>query len=126
MDLTTGWDFTKEEDRNKAEEYIDKEKPLVLIGSPPCTAFSKLQALIPDSERKERQLAEGIQHMKCMCRLYRKQVEGCGLFLHENPAGATSWALPCVERMAREAGVHVVKADQCMFGLKIWGIRDFR
>ena len=40
MDLTTGWDFNKEEDRVKAEERLEKQKPLVLIGSPPCVAFS--------------------------------------------------------------------------------------
>ena len=58
MDLTTGWDFNKEEDRVKAEERLDQQKPLVLIGSPPCVAFSQLQTLIPDSDRKRRQLAE--------------------------------------------------------------------
>ena len=35
MDLTTGWDFNIPEHRRKAEEYVDQEKPLVLIGSPP-------------------------------------------------------------------------------------------
>ena len=40
MDLTTGWDFTLEADRKRAEDYVDREKPLVLIGSPPCVAFS--------------------------------------------------------------------------------------
>ncbi|MDA8583969.1 hypothetical protein N9L68_07030 [bacterium] len=35
MDLTTGWGFTNEEDRNSAEACVDKEKPLVLIGSLP-------------------------------------------------------------------------------------------
>ena len=35
MDLTTGWDFTKAEDRRRAEEYVDDNEPLVLIGSPP-------------------------------------------------------------------------------------------
>ena len=59
MDLTTGWDFNREEDRVKAEERVDAQKPLVLIGSPPCVAFSQLQTLIPDSERKKRQLADG-------------------------------------------------------------------
>ena len=59
MDLTTGWDFNKEEDRVKAEERLDQQKPLVLIGSPPCVAFSQLQTLIPDSDRKRRQLADG-------------------------------------------------------------------
>ena len=38
-------------------------------------AFSQLQALIPDSERKAKQVAEGIRHMECMSKLYRKQVE---------------------------------------------------
>ena len=56
MDLTTGWDFNLASHRAKAEEYVDKEKPLVLIGSPPCVAFSQLQSLIPDSDRKARQL----------------------------------------------------------------------
>ena len=73
MGLTTGWGFTREVDRREAEGYIDKENPLVLIGSPPCTAFSQLQALIPDSERKAKQLAECIQHMQFMCRLYRSR-----------------------------------------------------
>ena len=43
------------------------------------------------------------------------------MFVHENPAHAKSWALPCIRRMAREAGVQIVEADQCMFGLKTWG-----
>ena len=56
MDLTTGWDFNLASHRAKAEAYVDKEKPLVLIGSPPCVAFSQLQSLIPDSDRKAKQL----------------------------------------------------------------------
>ena len=27
MDLTTGWDFNRKEDRDKAEEYVDKANP---------------------------------------------------------------------------------------------------
>ena len=42
-------------------------------------------------------------------------------FLHENPAHAKSWALPCIRKLMRNQGVHVVEADQCMFGLKTWG-----
>ena len=48
MDLTTGWDFNIPEHRRKEEEYIDREKQLVLIGSPPCVAFSPLQTLNPE------------------------------------------------------------------------------
>ena len=121
MDLTTGWDFTRDEDCRRAEEYVDREQPLVLIGSPPCVAFSQLQSLIPDSERKAKQLAEGIKHMEFMAKLYKKQVDGGRIFLHENPAHAKSWALPCIKKLMREMGVFVVEADQCMFGLKTWG-----
>ena len=66
MDLTTGWDFTIAEHRHRAEIYVDQRKPLVLIGSPPCVAFSQLQTMIPDSERKACQLKEGLQHMEFM------------------------------------------------------------
>ena len=112
MDLTTGWDFNIPEHRRKAEEYIDKVKPLVLIGSPPCVAFSQLQTLIPDSQRKANQLAEGIRHMEFMIRLYRKQIEAGRVFIHENPAHAKSWALPCIKKMMRELGVDVIETDQ--------------
>lgn len=63
MDITTGWDISMEEHRQRADKYVDEEKPLVLIGSPPCVAFSQLQTLIPGSENKRQQLAEGARHM---------------------------------------------------------------
>ena len=69
MDLTTGWDFTKAEDRRRAEAYVDEHEPLVLIGSPPCVAFSQLQSFVEDSPRKAKQLEEGIQHMQFMVKL---------------------------------------------------------
>ena len=116
MDLTTGWDFNLESHRRKAEAYVDEQKPLMLIGSPPCVAFSQLQALIPDSQRKARQLAEGIRHMEFVAKLYKKQIEAGRLFLHEQPAHARSWALPCIRKILRESGVEVAEADQCMYG----------
>ena len=45
MDLRTGWDFTKAEDRERCRQYVRRTRPLVLIGSPPCTMFSRLQNL---------------------------------------------------------------------------------
>ncbi len=42
MDLTTGWGFSIEEDRVAAENYTVEKKPLLLVGSPLCTMFSKL------------------------------------------------------------------------------------
>lgn len=47
MGLDEGLGLQKEIPREKAEVYIDKEKQLVLKGSPPCTPFSQLQSLNP-------------------------------------------------------------------------------
>ena len=43
------------------------------------------------------------------------------MFLHEHPANATSWGLGEIKRLARESGVEIYEADQCMFGLMTWG-----
>ena len=45
MDLISGWDFNKAEDRNHDWAHILRDKPLFIIGSPPCTSLSVLQAL---------------------------------------------------------------------------------
>ena len=113
--------FKKAEDRNRAEEYIDKEDPLVLIGSLPCVSFSQLQSLVEDSPRKAQQLEEGIQHIQFMVKLDKQQVDAGRIFVHENVAHAKSWALLFIRRMAGDAGVHIVETDQCMFGLRAWG-----
>ena len=43
MDLTTGWDFRRQDHKDKAWEYVDRCKPKLLIGSPMCSAFSTTQ-----------------------------------------------------------------------------------
>ena len=45
LDLITGWNFDKKEDRDLAEKYVRDYKPLFVIGSPMCTMFSTLQNL---------------------------------------------------------------------------------
>ena len=45
MDLTNGYDFTIEADRQRAWEHVTKDELYCVIGSPPCTMFSMLQEL---------------------------------------------------------------------------------
>ena len=45
MDIKNGYDFDKAEDRDRCWEVIKRDKPLLVIGSPPCTLFSRLQEL---------------------------------------------------------------------------------
>ena len=98
MDLLTGWDFNKRADRKRAQEYIAKYRPKLIIGSPSCTAFSQLQNLNPDSGERQRKWREGCRHLKFVIELYKQQIEAGRWFLHEHPAGATSWGMGEVRR----------------------------
>ena len=59
--------------------------------------------------------------MEFVVKLYRKQLDAGRIFIHENPAHATSWALPVIRKMMAEVSVDVVETGQCIFGLKTWG-----
>ena len=123
MDLTRGWDFSRECDRQKAREYLETHKTRLLIGSPMCTMFSQLQNLSAWNEHKEARWREDVRHMEFVIQLYRQQMDAGRLFLHEHPAQATSWTLDKVVNLGAVAGVYIVTSDQCMFGLTTHGLR---
>ena len=45
FDLKTGYDLSDEEMQALVMNKIDKSRPALVIGSPPCTMFSRLQLL---------------------------------------------------------------------------------
>ena len=74
MDSTTGFDFTKEADRQLAWKRVKEETPFVLIGSPPCTYFSMLQELNIATgwmENFEAEREKAKRHVTFCCCLYR-------------------------------------------------------
>ena len=64
MGLTTGCDFDKESDKRKADGYVEKNEPLLVIGSPTCTPYSKPQSLNPDIPESRREWEVGVNHMR--------------------------------------------------------------
>ena len=54
-----------------------------------------------------------------MCSLYLEQLDGNRYFLHEHPRHATSWSLPCMERLLAVPSVQLVYGDQCQFGAEV-------
>ncbi len=62
-----------------------------------------------------------MEHVNFVLKLYRRQVQEGRVFLHEHSAHAKSWMLKQVQKLAREEGVMIVEADQCMYGLKTRG-----
>ena len=113
------WDFDVEAKRQKAEQKVRDEKPMVLIGSPMCTAFCRWQALNNlkrDGHVVEEELRRAKMHLDFVVHLYRIQIEGGRLFLHEHPASATSWRHDTVEQIMQLPGVHRIIGDQCQYG----------
>ena len=45
FDLRTGWDLSTDNGRNECWKQLHLELPELVIGSPPCRAFSTLMAL---------------------------------------------------------------------------------
>ena len=90
------WDFTKPDCRERAMSLVTKSKPFMLIGSPPCTAFSQLQRINNKKRPAEvvaKEVAEGRMHCKFAMKLYDAQAREGRYFLHEHPHTAASWAL---------------------------------
>ena len=115
------WDFRLESDRRKARARIAREKPFLVVGSPPCTLFSVLQALNRgrvDGAVRDRLLAEARVLLGFAVEIYEMQLRAGRHFLHEHPASASSWSDPRVVRLLQDPRVGVVTGDQCRYGLK--------
>ena len=95
MDLTgcdddgQTWDFNVPEKRDRAERLLEAQRPVLLIGTPMCTAFSNIQNLNKgkrDPKAIEAEIEKARMHPKWCCRLYRKQHERGAYFLREHSA----------------------------------------
>ena len=122
QDPRTGeaWDLSLKSVQERVRKMVRQDKPLFLIGSPPCTAFSTLQNLSehkrdPKVVAAEREAAE--QHLKFCMSLYMLQVKEGRCFIHEHPAYATSWAVKEVVQLLAEERVDVAEVDMCCYGM---------
>ena len=126
FDLQNGWDLSDPVKQAEVINIISKDKPTVVIGSPPCTLMSTLQTLNihryrHDAEwmaRFNKELEKAKEHVRFCCRVYHMQLRGGRYFLHEHPWAARSWKINGIVELAEDPRVSVTKADQCMFGLK--------
>ena len=61
MDIKNGYDFDLAADRARCWETIKREEPLPVIGSPPCTLFSRLRELNKFMYPQQREVDEGVR-----------------------------------------------------------------
>ena len=113
MDIKNGYDFDLAEDRRRAWQSIKHDKPKLIIGSPPCTFFSRLQELnkhmYKDNATWMAKFRAGLEQAKRYVRfcisIYRHQLATGNYFLHEHPWLATSWMMPEMEALLKMEGV---------------------
>ena len=125
LDLTTNdadgaaWDFDNLEMRQRALDRVRREKPLLLVGSPMCTAFPTWQYI--NQSRRDPAIVEAekrraVMHLEFCIELYREQLRNGRYFLHEHPAYATSWQEAAMKELEAESGVFISVIDQCLYG----------
>ena len=115
------WDFRFQVKRERARALVKSQKPMLLVGSPECKKFSSwshYNRSRRDPAVVKRELVEAKLHMDFVCELYAIQHEAGRYFVHEHPAMATSWALPCVRRILMLPGVMRTRMDQCQYGAR--------
>eukprot|EP00959_Pyramimonas_sp_CCMP1952_P283043 5916182-Pyramimonas_sp.AAC.1 len=127
MDLTTcdqhgnPWDFNVHAMRVKAKKIIKSKSALLLIVSPMCAAFSRLQTFNfkrLGAERVKQMLDYGIKHLTFAMELCEIQRRNGLYFLFEHPAGATRWSTSTVQRILRNKDVKVYNWGMCCYDLK--------
>ena len=113
------WDFDDVVMRDRARKRLLDERPMLLVGSPMCTAFSTWQRInnkIRDPVTVAGELKRAKQHLEFCVELYRIQANGGRYFLHEHPAYASSWQTEIMESIMKDDGVTKVTCDQCQYG----------
>ena len=123
FDLRTGYDLTDETVQAQVKSKINKDRPRLVIGSPPCTWYSRLMQLnlaVQGDEWKlkfevEREKAK--KHIVFCIEIFKMQMARGDYFVMEHPAYADSWKLDELIELASMSGVMTQIADQCMYGL---------
>jgi hypothetical protein len=128
LDLTTedsdgkAWGFSKQGMQKRAINKINRDKPLLVTGSPMCTDWStmiKLNWSKMGPDEKDRRTKVARRHLRFCVKLYQHQANEGRYLLHEHPMGAGSWNEPEVKSMVERAQNILAKIDQCQYGLWI-------
>ena len=121
------WDLSQPDKVDRLFNLIDITIPYVLIGSPPCTAYSAPQYLNEgrrNPEQVKAELKEAREHIRTCCKAYERQYHNHRYFVHEHPLTARSWELPEVAAISRLDRVQCIRVDMCEYGMRYRPIRS--
>lgn len=121
LDLLTGWDFRIRDHQDFSIEILREFKPVFLMASPPCKAFSSIMYLWNykkmSAEARAHVWETGMTFLEHAMRACSFQLVRGQYFAFEHPFRATSWQQECVMSLRNRPGVQEVVFDQCMCGL---------
>ena len=116
------WDFTKASMRQKPREYVNKHRPLFIIGSPPCDQWSIMQNLNKGKtspEEVQKTLIEARIHLAFCAELDKMQIDSGRYYLHEHPTSASSWNEPCMQDIIKDPEHFTARIHMCAYEMKI-------
>ena len=80
------WDLRKRSHQQKVHAIIEESKPGLVIGSPPCSWFSRIMQLNwgkISRNRRRSMMAEARKHLEFACAIYRQQHRAGKASLHD-------------------------------------------
>ena len=119
MSLENGWNFLREDHREKALQIVREEKPFCLVLAFPCGPFSPLQRLnSKGQETLDARQADGLVLMRFAIQLAQEQINNGRHCILENPRPSQAWHMVEMRRFLEENDINTAVFDQCRFGLK--------
>lgn len=123
-DLKTGFDLSKEQDRGRMWQELEKDEPELVVGSPPCTAFSLLREFnyrVMDFEKAKTKVMDGLEHLDTTVDVCEWQDDNGRLFLFEHPKTSRAFKEERMVKLMQRAGVWVCYVDMCAYGMNVDG-----
>ena len=119
-DLSTGWDFRKQEDRNAMRKIVRETPPELLVCCPPCTWaggwFHLNKDKMSSSDRQACELMTRVFIMFCG-QLMDEQLKHGGRILFEHPKDSVAWNM--LSRFDNK--LFTVDLHMCRYGMRIPG-----
>ena len=110
------WDLANKDEAEEAFTMIKRDKPQVVILSPPCIKFCKLWNLCKTGVPR-RDWLHAVRMVNVAVHAAHLQLDGGRHFVFEHPLSASSWRLPALRRLRARAGVTETTVHMCAFGL---------
>ena len=82
------WDLSNPAEQAKVFQMIRRDKPMFIVGCPPCTIFSNLQNMNPNRGSDEwfQEWLRAVSHINFCLKVYQMQDAAGRFFVHEHPA----------------------------------------